>query len=395
MKTVDDYRILVVDDIDDNRFTLDLMLSELGDFVVDEAESGAQALGMMQQNTYDLVLLDIMMPGMTGLEVLEELDLAHTGLTTKFIVVSALQDMQTIVKALELGALDYLPKPIEESILAARLQQLLERRETDLALEHHRARIDADLKKASEIQLSLCPKQTEKLFHNDEVTFEFSGTMRPAYEVGGDFFDYFVLPNGNYVLVVADACGKGAPAAIYATRVHDVLRVIARNQTPDTMADAKVSLGHMLGEVNTILSEDNEDCWFVTAWIGILEPEERRMTWCSAGHCEAMLQADSSIEILSAEVGLPLGLGPQVNAQINSRVLNSGEVVYVYTDGITEHRLVNGEFIGITGLEKVLLEQPKQDDLSEAVSSIADKVEGCNPELQPVDDITLLAVKIH
>ncbi|MGB0847790.1 MAG: response regulator, partial [Thiolinea sp.] len=256
------FRILVVDDIDDNRFTLDLMLSVLGDFAVDEAESGPEALSMMQAKTYDLVLLDIMMPGMTGLQVLEQLDLAHAESATKIIVVSALQDMDTIVRALELGALDYLPKPIEEAFLAARLRQLLERKATDADLKKHRDRIDADLKKAAEIQLSLCPGQPVRFSHSEQdsaqhVQFEFAGTMRPAYEVGGDFYDYFALPNGNHVIVVADACGKGAPAAIYATRVHDLVRLIARNLPATIMADAKVSLEHMLGEVNRVLSEAN------------------------------------------------------------------------------------------------------------------------------------------
>ncbi len=100
------YKVLIVDDIDNNRFTLDIMLSVLGDFDIDEAESGPQALQMLRKSTYDLVLLDIMMPGMTGIEVLEQLDIMSSESTTKFIVVSALQDMETIVKALELGAAD-------------------------------------------------------------------------------------------------------------------------------------------------------------------------------------------------------------------------------------------------------------------------------------------------
>ena len=143
------YKILIVDDIDNNRFTLDIMLSVLGDFDVDEAESGPEALAKLAETSYDLVLLDIMMPGMTGIEVLETLDLATSTLDTKFIVVSALQDMETIVKALELGALDYLAKPIEEAFLAARVKQLLERRETELALREHRVRIETDLKRAA------------------------------------------------------------------------------------------------------------------------------------------------------------------------------------------------------------------------------------------------------
>ncbi|MGB1008708.1 MAG: PP2C family protein-serine/threonine phosphatase [Thiolinea sp.] len=391
------FRILVVDDIDDNRFTLDLMLSVLGDFAVDEAESGPEALSMMQAKTYDLVLLDIMMPGMTGLQVLEQLDLAHAESATKIIVVSALQDMDTIVRALELGALDYLPKPIEEAFLAARLRQLLERKATDADLKKHRDRIDADLKKAAEIQLSLCPGQPVRFSHSEQdsaqhVQFEFAGTMRPAYEVGGDFYDYFALPNGNHVIVVADACGKGAPAAIYATRVHDLVRLIARNLPAAIMADAKVSLEHMLGEVNRVLSEANEDCWFVTAWVGILEPQHQRISWCSAGHCEALLSSGGELSILHSEIGLPLGLDTTFVPQTGSAHLSPGETVYVYTDGITEHRQPDGQFLGINGLQKLI--QANNSELQSAISGIADCVECSNADLEPVDDITLLGLRL-
>ncbi len=391
------YRILIVDDIDDNRFTLDLMLSVLGDFAIDEAESGPQALAMMQDNTYDLVLLDIMMPGMTGLEVLEQLDLAHSASTTRIIVVSALQDMETIVKALELGALDYLPKPIEEALLAARLRQLLERHATDEALQKHRERINADLKKAAEIQLSLCPQEVLRLPHADNSahsSFEFAGTMRPAYEVGGDFFDYFALPNGNHVLVVADACGKGAPAAIYATRVHDLLRLVAKSQLPEIMNDAVASLQHMLSEVNAVLSENNEDCWFVTAWVGILEPEQHRMSWCSAGHCEALLRSENNTSTLHAELGMPLGLDKMFAAETGSVNLNTGDTVYIYTDGITEHRQANGKLLGIDGLEQIIASH-SDDDLSQAITNIADSVEHSHPGQEAADDITLLGLKVR
>ena len=388
------YKILIVDDIEDNRFTLDIMLSVQGEFDVDEAESGPEALSMMARKAYDLVLLDIMMPGMTGLEVLEQLDLANAQSPTKIIVVSALQDMETIVKALELGALDYLPKPIEESLLAARLKQLIERQKTDDELDQHRARIDADLKKAAEIQRSLCPTESLQIT-SGEATFEFAGTMRPAYEVGGDFFDYFTLPNGNVVFAIADACGKGAPAAIYATRVHDLLRLIAKTQDVDTKAQPESAVLHMVTEVNKVLCEHNEDCWFVTAWVGILVPEKRQMSWCSAGHCEALLQvADGSIETLSSKVGLPLGLDETFGGEVKTIDLAVGSIVHTYTDGITEHRREDGDFLGADGLQSILKSTDDSQNLKVLVNSVADAVQTGNPQQMPEDDVTLMSLKL-
>lgn len=395
MSTQVPYRILIVDDIENNRFTLDLMLSVQGDFLIDEAESGQQALSMMAETLYDLVLLDIMMPGMTGLEVLEQLDLANSDFAGKIIVVSALQDMETIVKALELGALDYLPKPIEEALLAARLQQLLDRRVTDQTLAEQRARIDADLEKAARIQLSLSP--TEPLSISDdshETAYTIAGNTTPAYEVGGDYYDYFQLPNGNLVLVIADACGKGAPAAIYATRVHDLLRVIARNQSQEILDNAESSLRHLVSEVNAILEEDNEDCWFVTAWVGILTPNTRQLTWCSSGHCEALLQTeDGAVKPLSSPVGLPLGLGADFSAGIETVSLPHNAMVHLYTDGITEHQYATGEYVGLAGYINLLQELlTGAKPIADALNELGNRVISLNPEQAPADDITLLTI---
>ena len=395
MSNENPYRILIVDDIENNRFTLDIMLSVLGEFVVEEAESGQQALNMMSETDYDLVLLDIMMPGMTGLEVLETLDLANSDFSGKIIVVSALQDMETIVRALELGALDYLPKPIEEALLAARLKQLLERRDTDRSLIEHRSRIDADLEKAARIQLSLSP--TEALHvecDSGGLGYTVAGSTQPAYEVGGDFYDYFQLPNDNLVLVIADACGKGAPAAIYATRVHDLLRVISRNQDAQTMDDPRRSLEHMVTEVNTILEEDNPECWFVTAWVGILSPANQQLSWCSSGHCEALLQSsDGTIVPMASEVGLPLGLDSQFTAGIQTTTLAPDSIVHLYTDGITEHQYENGAFIGLDGYISLLMEEIKDSrDISAVLSAIGQRVQVMNPTQSPADDITMLSL---
>ncbi len=413
------YKVLIVDDIDNNRFTLDIMLSVLGDFDIDEAESGPQALQMLSKSTYDLVLLDIMMPGMTGIEVLEELDIISSESTTKFIVVSALQDMDTIVKALELGALDFLPKPIEETLLAARIKQLLERRETEEQLRQNRLRIDSDLKKAADIQKSLCPTLPLKVSNSSgetsgETSVELVGTMQPAYEVGGDFYDYFQLDNEDVVMVIADACGKGTPAAIYASRVHDLLRMAARNAANDCSGDTSdtvtINSSHdtstaahnnkadkvlsMTTAINEILCENNDACWFVTAWVGIYTPSSNVLCWCSAGHCDALLKhADGKLETLSGNVGAPLGLDDRFQIETNSQVLEPGSTLHLYTDGLTEHRNEDGAFLNEDGLANII-NQLSQENLAQAdyVNAIAEAVNTLNPLQLPEDDITLMTM---
>lgn len=390
------YKVLIVDDIDNNRFTLDIMLSVLGDFEVDEAESGQQALDRLSESTYDLVLLDIMMPGMTGIEVLEKLDILSAETPTKFIVVSALQDMDTIVKALELGALDFLPKPIEETLLAARIKQLLERRDTEEQLRKNRLRIDSDLKKAADIQKSLCPTQPLSVKNaNNEKSLELVGTMQPAYEVGGDFYDYFQLSNGDIVMIIADACGKGTPAAIYASRVHDLLRMAARN-THTSESDRPQNVLAMTTAINAILCENNDACWFVTAWVGIYTPSNHTLCWCSAGHCDALLKhPDGNLETLSCEVGAPLGLDDRFNIETTSRRLQPGSTLHLYTDGITEHRKEDGAFLNEDGLKDIINQLSHNHLEPDAyVNGIAEAVSTLNSQQPPEDDVTLMTLSV-
>lgn len=387
------YRILIVDDIESNRFTLDMMLSVLGDFELDEAEDGFDALEKINAKAYDLVLLDIMMPGMTGLELLDKLSPNTKENGPAIIMVSALEELETTVKALESGALDYLTKPIEQPLLVARLAQLLERKVTSLQLQKQQDRIQSDLKKAADIQLSICPSQLLQISAGpDTPQIDVFGAMQTSLEVGGDFFDYFTLPDDKLFFVVGDACDKGAPAAMYATRTRDMLRLASTNRFGDLQRSDAGYLEQVVTDVNQILSENNEDCWFVTVWAGLFDPKTAQLTWCSSGHCPALLRDGSGVlSELDAIPSSPVGLDADAKITAATRTLNPGECVIVYSDGILEGRRPDGSEIGMQGFQ-ALLDQYASADIRTTITDTVSALVQAAGDADLHDDITLVGV---
>ena len=162
--------ILVVDDDENNRFTLTRRLQRLGDFTIDAAENGAQALGMAAAKPYDLIFLDIMMPSMNGYDVLAKLQADPALRRVPVLVISAIDEIDNVVKCIELGAADYLTKPFNPTLLKARTRACLEqKRLTDLENERLRE-IEAARRRADELLQVILPQAAvTELKQTDEV----------------------------------------------------------------------------------------------------------------------------------------------------------------------------------------------------------------------------------
>ena len=158
------------------------------------------------------------------------------------------------------------------------------------------------------------------------------------------------------------------------------------------MENAERSLLEMLEAVNSVLSEDNDECWFVTAWVGIMSMQDNHLYWCSAGHCEALLQDSSgNVVALASEIGLPLGLDERFSIPVTSALVEPGSRVHLYTDGITEHRDSDGVFLGLNGYADILQETYVADSSpASQCQDSADRVLNLNLKLAPEDDVTML-----
>ena len=202
-------RILVVDDIPDNSELLCRLLSRQGHRTV-TASNGAEALAFLAKSQFDCVLLDIMMPVMGGIETLSRLKEDEALRHVPVIVVSAIDDIDNVVKCIELGAEDYLFKPVNKVILNARVSASLEKKRLRDQEQEYLLHVRHELELGRQIQADFLP---EALPQPDG--WEVKASFAPAFEVAGDFYDAFMLGDHRLCFMIADVCGKGVGAALY------------------------------------------------------------------------------------------------------------------------------------------------------------------------------------
>jgi serine phosphatase RsbU (regulator of sigma subunit)/predicted ester cyclase len=242
-----------------------------------------------------------------------------------------------------------------------------------------RERIEQELEVARSIQQASLPKEVPKL-----EGWEISPHYRPAREVGGDFYDFFELPNGHLGLVVGDATGKGVPAALVMASVRSMLRAVAQTSN---------SPGEVLRRVNDPLVTDIPANMFVTCFYAILDPGSGSLKYANAGHDLPYLHRNSGEE--DAEelraTGMPLGLMPAMGYEEKQTVLQAGESALFYTDGTVEAHNPKGEMFGFPRLRALVAEHGEERSLGELL--LQELYSFTGEEWEQEDDITLVALK--
>jgi sigma-B regulation protein RsbU (phosphoserine phosphatase) len=254
-------RILIVDDERLNINVLNELLKS--NYKIMAAINGEQALkAAFSKNPPNLILLDIMMPEMDGYEVCKRLKADDQTKDIPIIFVTAMGQESDETKGLELGAADYLTKPISPAIVKARVktQIKLQRGRKDLQLayeliEVQKTRMEKELNIGRDIQLSMLPKTFPK--HND---FTLHAIMNAALEVGGDFYDYFFIDEDNLCLCVGDVSGKGVPAALFMA----ITKSMIKSRATDDLSTASI-----MTHVNREISQNNESSMFITVFLSI------------------------------------------------------------------------------------------------------------------------------
>jgi sigma-B regulation protein RsbU (phosphoserine phosphatase) len=198
-------RILVVDDNDDNRYTLTLHLDLEGYRNVVTANDGEEAIERLRSEAFDLVLLDVMMPKVDGYHVLAWLKDQPRLRDLPIIMISALNEMNSVVRCIELGAVDYLLKPFNPVLLKARLGATLEKKRLRDQVNAHLARLESELEAARKLQVGMVPRVFPA--PTPQWPVELFAMMEPAREVGGDLYDFFTLADGRLCFLIGDVSG--------------------------------------------------------------------------------------------------------------------------------------------------------------------------------------------
>jgi sigma-B regulation protein RsbU (phosphoserine phosphatase) len=238
-------------------------------------------------------------------------------------------------------------------------------------------RLKRELELGRQIQNEMLPHAPLKL-----GLTEIEGVSVPAREVGGDFFNYFVLPTGQVALLVGDVSGKGVGAALLMANVQASLRT-------------RLSMGQELSDVAAEIDRDIESSspgpLYATLFVGILDPSSRVLRYVNAGHHPQYVLRGGSLERLSS-TGLPVGLFAGRGYVERQVQLQSGDLLFFYTDGCVEAENEQDEMFGAERLEP-LLTRPVSGP-AEVLGEIEAAVTAFRGRREPFDDATMMAVKV-
>jgi len=366
-------KVLVVEDEPEIAFGLEAALRFEG-YEVEVVDNGTIAVRRGTENGFDIILLDVMLPGQSGFEVCREL--RRSGVETPIIFLTARAIETDRVTGLELGANDYVTKPFSTRELVARMRGLL--RVVDRGREDRRF-FEHEIEAAFRVQQRLLPR------HSPTVPgLDVAGICRPARGVSGDYFDFIELPAGRLGLVVADVCGKGMPAALLAASAHAAVRAYAPS--------AGRNSGEVLASVNQLLYETTSEERFVTMAYAVYDPADRTLTWANAGHCPPFVVSSSSSSRLDS-LTPPVAILPAIPVAQGVMTLGPGDRLVVVSDGLSEAAAPSGEEFG----DARLLQLVQADARGRAITlceGILESIQTFTHGHAQSDDQTIVAVKV-
>ena len=370
--------------VDDEAFNVDYLLQELEEYGVNtlSAANGVEALAQVEEHSPDLVLLDIMMPKMDGFEVLAKMKADATLRDIPVIIISAHSDMPHILKGIEMGAEDYLPKPFDPLLLKARVNASLEKKRFRNLEKAYLQGLERELEIGRQIQEGFLPREIESPEGWQIATF-----FRAAREVSGDFYDVFPLGDGRLALIIGDVTDKGVGAALYMA----LFRTLFRSYL-STNGFAGAGSGNSLSAATKFINDyictvhDSES--FCTAFVAVLDTSSGKLSYVSAGHDFPLVLSGALEEI--KPTGPAIGAIDDAEFELGELQLNSGDVLFCYTDGLLDIRNTAGESFGAEKLRLLIKGQPR--DISALVTGIISTVDAFSQGVEQYDDITLLGI---
>jgi len=245
-------------------------------------------------------------------------------------------------------------------------------------------RISAELSVASQIQNDMLPRIFPAFPERKE--FDIYASMRPAKEVGGDFYDFYMLEDNRLAFLIADVSGKGIPAALFMMTAKTIIK---------NLAETGLAVHDIFTRANALLCESNEAEMFVTAWMGIIDLQTGIVTFANAGHNPPVVRHDGgTFEFLKTRPGFVLAGMEGIRYRMGEIQLAPGDMLYLYTDGVTEAENADHMLYGNDRLLDVLSANTHADAkyLCHAVQQNADAFVGDAPQF---DDMTMLAFRLN
>lgn len=387
-------KILVVDDETDLQFVINQKFRRQirnGQYEFHFAFNGLEALAkLIEVPDIAIILSDINMPEMDGLTLLSKVRELKNPLL-KTVICSAYGDMENIRTAMNRGAFDFVTKPVDFNDLEVTLEKTIAELNVvreGLAYHDKLLSIEHDLLVAREIQRAILPKRIPDLGWADIY-----GSMDAAKQIGGDFYDYFLMDDHRMGFVIGDVSGKGIPAAIFMAVSRTLIRATGLKGMSPT---------ECMNYVNHLLCTESVNSMFVTVFYGMMDKENDTLHFVNAGHNPPiLLRKDGTMEVFPMTCNIVLGILDGFNFTSHSIPFREGDVLVLYTDGVTEAFNSNQEEYGFETLQELLREKVLNDpevmtagNTTEITCrTITGDVTRFAGDEEQSDDITVLVVK--
>ena len=369
--------ILVVDDSPTNLQVLIRTLNGTGHRIL-AAKDGPTALDIAKRTQPDLMLLDVMMPGMDGFDVCRELKAQPDTRDILVIFLSARGEVADKVSGLELGAIDYITKPIQGEEVLARVAAHLSRRHLERELRQSRDKLDKELAGAAHMQRQLLPPVMPP-----HPSISFGSYYQTSRHAGGDYYDVLPLGGDRFGILVADVSGHGAPAAIVMAMIRAVVH------TYPGVADDPREVLHYINRHFQFLWETP---MYATAVYAVVDAGRKTMRMASAGHpLPLKARCGDGVTPASLDTTMCLLWNELADVPCAEFPLTRGDRWVFFTDGITDRQAPDGAMFDLERLAPALARFCAKSPAA-IVDGIVAELDVFSNGMEPEDDQTLLVV---
>lgn len=377
--------ILIVEDIEVNRRMLSHSLQARGYTNIATATDGAQALEMTLELKPALVILDLMMPGMDGFAYCQAIRRDHAFDDMPILVQTALSDMEQKLRAFELGATDYICKPIDPGELSARTQVHLLQKIMMQDLKEYRRAVSAELAAARTMQNRLMPGEPQIQMCERVYDMKIASHFETSSALGGDCWGMRPLSDSRLALYMYDFSGHGITAALNVFRMHTIMQEYIH---------AGGDPGNLLSTLNRHLFPLLERDEFATMFYGLIDTDANCFLYASAAAPPALLFSENGAQsgVLHGR-GFPLGVVANATYETKYTPFTNGDLLLLYSDCMIESKAADGEFLSEAHIQKAVQEalaQPHTNAAKVTVESLLQLLHShCDGPIQ--DDLTINA----
>ncbi|MFW6457386.1 MAG: PP2C family protein-serine/threonine phosphatase [Planctomycetota bacterium] len=373
-------KVLLVEDDPDDAFLIHEMLGESRtvDFDLTHVTRLSEATESLDEQHYDIVLLDLTLPDSTGIDTFYKLNASTP--RPPIVVLTGLADEQMGTETVRAGAQDYLIKgDVNSDLLIRSVRYAIERDRLEDNLSDALDRLDREFEIIARVQNNLLPSKVPAI-----SGFELTTYYQPAEWAGGDYFDFLSIDPNETGILLADVSGRGAPAAV----LMAMTRVIVHEE--DNWADPNA----VLSTLNQQLTANIPAGRFVTANYGVLNHDDRTFRFSCAGHTPPLILdgATNTVRFLDVESRMPLGIKTDISYGISQVVLEPGSTLVMYTDGVTTAQAHDGSAFGQQRLAEALESNAPEtsDDIRDTILNALLQHTG---ERELTDDTTLVIIR--